>query len=63
MTQMYQISIRNRQPVGGLFRTRAEALREVGFLKADDQRYAAEALSEAGIVVKPVEYEIHEVQI
>jgi hypothetical protein len=57
----FQISIKGNKPNGALFRTRSEAEREVRFLKADDQRYANEALEEAGIIVKPTEYEIHEV--
>lgn len=57
----FQISIKGKQPSGALFRTRIEAEREVRFLWADDRRYAAEALAEAGIVVKPIEYDIHEV--
>lgn len=58
---MFQVSIKGHQPQGGLFRTRAEAQREIGFLEADDRRYAADALAEAGYIVDTVEYEIHEV--
>lgn len=57
--QMFQVSIKGSQPQGGLFRTRAEAEREIGFLRADDARYADEAMQEAGITVTPWEYEIH----
>lgn len=57
----FQIAIKDKPPSGGLFRTRAEALREIEFLKADDRRYAAEALEEAGVVVERIEYVIHEV--
>jgi hypothetical protein len=60
--KLFQISIKGHEPRGALFRTPAEARREIGFLHADDARYAAEAMSEAGIVVRPVEYEIHEVE-
>lgn len=57
----FQISIKGNKPSGALFRSRIEAEREVGFLRADDRRHADDALSEAGIIVKPIEYEIHEV--
>ena len=57
----FQISIRGQKPSGALFRSRPEAVREVKFLEADDRRHADEALEEAGIIVKPIEYEIHEV--
>ena len=57
----FQISIRGQKPSGALFRSRIEAEREVGFLRADDRRFAAEAMEEAGIIVEPYEYEIHEV--
>lgn len=58
---MFQISIKGHQPQGALFRTLPEAQREVQMLKADDRRYAADALAEAGHVVEPTEYEIHKV--
>ena len=57
----FQIAMNDNPPMGALFRTRAEALREIEFLKADDRRYAAEALEEAGIVVSKNLYRIHEV--
>lgn len=63
MATFYQVSIKGRKPSGGLFQSRAEAQREIGFLKADDRRHAADAMREAGIRVEPVEYEIHEVDI
>ena len=58
---LFQIALAQNTPRGALFETRADALREVRMLKADDARYAREALSEAGIVVEPSEYVIHEV--
>ena len=62
MTTFYQISIKGNKPNGALFETRLGAEREIRFLKVDDRRYAAEAMSEAGIKVELVEYEIHEVE-
>lgn len=63
MAKFYQVSILGRKPSGGLFTDRAQAQREIGFLKADDRRHAADAMREAGITVEPTEYEIHEVEI
>lgn len=63
MAMFYQVSTAGHKPCGGLFQTRAEAQREIGFLKADDLRHAADAFEEAGIVVECPEYEIHEVEI
>ena len=57
----FQIALAANKPSGALFETRAAAEREVRFLKADDARYADEAMREAGIVVEPSVYVIHEV--
>jgi hypothetical protein len=59
--KFFQIALATNKPRGALFETRPDAEREVRMLKADDARYAREALSEAGIVVEPSEYVIHEV--
>ncbi len=56
--QMFQVAIAGQAPRGGYFKTRAEAEREVRFLLADDARYAAEALLQAGIVVEATQYEV-----
>ena len=63
MATFYQVSILGHKPSGGLFQSRNEAQREIGFLKTDDARHAREAFDEAGIVVECPEYEIHEVEI
>ena len=63
MATFYQVSIAGHKPCGGLFQTRKEAEREIGFLKADDRRHAADAFKEAGIVVECPNYEVHEVEI
>ncbi len=57
----FQIALANNKPSGALFDTEADARREVRFLKADDARYADEAMREAGIVVEPSVYVIHAV--
>jgi hypothetical protein len=57
----YKIALAGHEPSGPLFETRADAEHEVRLLKADDARYAAEAMLEAGIVVKPNVYVIHEI--
>lgn len=56
--QMFQVAIQGREPRGGYFKTRADALREIQFLRSDDARYAAEALEQAGIVVAETKYEV-----
>lgn len=61
--KVYRIAIKGREPNGAMFKTQAEAEREVRFLIQDDRRYAAEALHEAGIRVPPTEYEIVEMEL
>jgi hypothetical protein len=58
---MYQISIKGLPPNGPLFENIYAAKREIHYLMIDDLKYAEEAMREAGIEVKPIEYEIHEV--
>lgn len=57
----YQVAVLGGNPSGGLFETHEAAQREIGFLKADDRRYAEEALSEAGHIITPTQYEVKEV--
>ena len=59
--KFYQIALEGHAPQGALFESRAAAMREVRFLQADDRRYAEDALREAGIVVAPSVYVVHEV--
>lgn len=59
--KFYQVAIKGNKPSGGLFDTRSAAIREVGYLKADDRRYAAEAMEQAGVKVALTEYEVVEV--
>ena len=59
--KFYQVAIKGKKPYGGLFDTHAAAMREVRYLEADDRRYAAEAMAEAGVKVAPVAYEVVEV--
>ena len=61
--KMYQVSVKGQRPSGGYYKTTQEAQREIGFLRADDRRYAAEAMEQAGIEQAPWEYEIHEVDV
>lgn len=58
----WQVSLKGHEPSGALFETRKEAEREVMLLKREDQQHADRAMAEAGVVVPPTEYEIHEVQ-
>lgn len=62
MRKFYQIGADGRQPQGGLFETMPEAEREVAMLRRDDQRFADEAMREAGLSVHMPTYKIHEVQ-
>lgn len=62
MPKFYQVSIKGQKPSGGLFDDRAGAQREISFLKAEDRRFAAEAMEEAGVSIADTEYEIHEVE-
>lgn len=59
--KFFQIAIQGHAPQGGLFENRADAEREVRILRAEDRRYADEAMHEAGIDVPPTRYVIHEV--
>ena len=61
MSMFYQIGVDGRHPSGALFRTKIEAEREVGYLRADDRREADLAMREAGYEIKMPEYKIHEV--
>jgi hypothetical protein len=61
--RMYQVAIKGLKPSGGLYRKRVDALREIGFLQADDRRYAAECQEERGIEQTPWEYEVVEVEV
>lgn len=61
--KMYQVSIRGHKPSGGYYKTRQEAEREIGFLRADDLRWADECMRERGIAQEPWEYEVHEVEV
>lgn len=57
----YQVAIKGNKPNGALFESAAAARREIGFLMADDRRYAAEAMEQAGIKVDVTQYEVVEV--
>jgi hypothetical protein len=59
--KFYQVAIRGNRPSGGLFDTEPEARREIRMLEADDRRFADEAMREAGVEVKRIEYEVVEV--
>ena len=59
--KFFQIAIDGGNPTGALFETRTAAQREVNFLRADDQRFADEAMREAGLETKMPTYQIHEV--
>lgn len=61
--QMFQVAIVGNAPRGAYFKTRAEAEREKRFLLADDARYAAEALEQAGVIVADTKYEVVEVTL
>lgn len=61
MAAFYQIGVDGRPPSGALFRTKNEAEREIGYLRADDRRFADEAMREAGYEIKMPEYKIYEV--
>lgn len=57
----FQIAILGKSPSGPLYETRSAAEREIRFLKADDRRYADDALRDGGIIVDIPQYEIVEV--
>lgn len=59
--KFYQVAIKGHQPQGGLFDTEEQARREIRLLEADDARFAADAMREAGIKVKRNEYVVMEV--
>ena len=59
--KFYQVAIKGNRPQGGLFDTREQARSEITFLEADDRRFADDAMREAGIEVKPIEYVVMEV--
>jgi hypothetical protein len=59
--KFYQVAIKGNRPQGGLFDTEEQARSEIKFLKADDRRFADDAMREAGIEVKPIEYVVMEV--
>lgn len=56
--KFYQIAVQGQAPNGPLFESLLAAQREVRILKADDRRYADEAMREAGIEVPAIQYEI-----
>lgn len=62
MTRFYQIGMDGYPPMGAMFETKNEAEREIGYLRADDQRFADEAMREAGYEIKMPTYQIHEVE-
>lgn len=61
--KVYRIAIVGSKPSGAMFEIMSLAQREIMRLKADDRRYAAEALSEAGIIVSLDQYEIVECEM